>query len=224
MPEVILNCPRCQRQLRVTEDLIGRPVKCPACQMMFTVPAGVTDAQPVQPPTGTAEAPQTPMQPIEPWGTPGEFESQRSRRLPREPWYEDDHEAAARALMPPAIALLLVGALGILFNVLRVANALIQGVPAPEDFPEAFRPFLKLVTPQLLIGEAVVFLVIGLVVVAGAIQMVRHRMYPLAIAASIAALFHFDCPCCVLGIPFGIWAFVVLLRPDVRALFRTFDV
>src|SRR5207302_1425162 len=45
MPEVILNCPQCQRQLRVTEDLVGRPVKCPACGLIFTVPMGGTEPQ-----------------------------------------------------------------------------------------------------------------------------------------------------------------------------------
>ena len=42
MPEVILNCPQCECSLRVTEDLIGRLVKCPACGLTFSVPAGST--------------------------------------------------------------------------------------------------------------------------------------------------------------------------------------
>jgi predicted Zn finger-like uncharacterized protein len=40
MSEIILHCPQCQRLLRVTEELIGRPVKCPQCNATFSVSAG----------------------------------------------------------------------------------------------------------------------------------------------------------------------------------------
>ncbi len=35
MPNLI-RCPSCNRQLRVPENLLGKKVKCPACQGMFT--------------------------------------------------------------------------------------------------------------------------------------------------------------------------------------------
>jgi predicted Zn finger-like uncharacterized protein len=39
MPQLIVNCPQCQRQLRVTESLLGKKVKCPSCGTVFTADA-----------------------------------------------------------------------------------------------------------------------------------------------------------------------------------------
>jgi len=39
-------------------------------------------------------------------------------------------------------------------------------------------------------------------------------------AAAIVACVPFCSPCVVLGIPFGIWALVVMAKPEVRAAFQ----
>jgi predicted Zn finger-like uncharacterized protein len=50
MTEVI-QCPQCQRQLRVPEELRGKAVKCPSCSHTFTAPlAGAADTPAVPPP------------------------------------------------------------------------------------------------------------------------------------------------------------------------------
>src|SRR5262245_32281279 len=102
MPEVILNCPQCQRQLRVTEELQGRPVKCPACGLTFTVPVGTTEAQaavlvptPSQPPVPAADQ--------QGYGFTQGAETERFRR-----------ERARSLILPPAICLVVVGLLGLL--------------------------------------------------------------------------------------------------------------
>jgi hypothetical protein len=37
MPPILIDCQSCRRKLRVPEELLGRPVKCPTCQYTFTV-------------------------------------------------------------------------------------------------------------------------------------------------------------------------------------------
>ncbi len=59
--------------------------------------------------------------------------------------------------------------------------------------------------------------VIHALVLLGAAQMWRCRMYGLAVAAGILVMLL--APVCVLGIPLGIWALVVLRRREVRAAF-----
>ena len=54
----------------------------------------------------------------------------------------------------------------------------------------------------------------------GAIQMRNLKNYGQARAAAIVAMIPLLGPCCLLGIPFGIWAFVVLGQPGVRNAFR----
>ena len=59
----------------------------------------------------------------------------------------------------------------------------------------------------------------GLIVLAGAISMMQLRWYPLAIIASVLAMIPVVSPCCLLGLPFGIWSLIVLMQPDVRQSF-----
>ena len=84
MPEVILNCPQCQRQLRVTEELIGRPVKCPACGLVLTVPADQTEPQ-VEPETMTAQSAPPRVRPSREERDPFEYPYEEHRRRLRDP-------------------------------------------------------------------------------------------------------------------------------------------
>src|SRR5947209_5672693 len=73
MSELILNCPQCQRQLRVPGELLGKKVKCPTCEVVFTAeapkeelpaaaPGESEQARPLPPSTGAEyrEAPAGP--------------------------------------------------------------------------------------------------------------------------------------------------------------------
>jgi hypothetical protein len=66
------------------------------------------------------------------------------------------------------------------------------------------------------LGASIVY---SLLLIGGAFQMAAARGYAICMATAIGALVPFLGPCYVLGIPFGIWAIVVLRRPDVRAGF-----
>jgi hypothetical protein len=58
----------------------------------------------------------------------------------------------------------------------------------------------------------------GGLILAGAICMLRLRIYPLAMTGAIVAML--PCfNCCLVGLPFGIWALVVLNRPEVKHAF-----
>ncbi len=58
------------------------------------------------------------------------------------------------------------------------------------------------------------------VIIYGAIQMMCGRSFGLSRTAAILAVIPLTSCCFVIGIPFGIWALVVLSQPDVKALFR----
>ena len=57
-------------------------------------------------------------------------------------------------------------------------------------------------------------------VLIGSIQMMRGRSSTFSVIAAILAMIPCLGPCCVLGIPFGIWALVVLFDQDARASFE----
>lgn len=53
----------------------------------------------------------------------------------------------------------------------------------------------------------------------GAFQMMKLKRYTLCVIASAMAIVPCMWNCCILGIPFGIWALVVLLKPHIKSNF-----
>jgi hypothetical protein len=54
----------------------------------------------------------------------------------------------------------------------------------------------------------------------GAIQMLRLRWYGLAVTTNVVAMIPGISCCCILGLPFGIWGLVLLVKPEVKAAFH----
>jgi hypothetical protein len=50
--------------------------------------------------------------------------------------------------------------------------------------------------------------------------MMKLRSRGLALTASILAMIPFTSPCCLLGLPVGIWSMLVLSKPEVSAAFE----
>jgi hypothetical protein len=61
-------------------------------------------------------------------------------------------------------------------------------------------------------------MVLGAVVVFGGFKMMKMQSYGLAMAAAIIAML--PCSfCCLVSLPAGIWALIVLMKPEVKAAF-----
>ena len=61
-------------------------------------------------------------------------------------------------------------------------------------------------------------LIANIIILIGAIRMKRLQSYGLAMAASILSIL-FQCGCCCAGLGAGIWALVILSKPEVKAMF-----
>jgi hypothetical protein len=66
-----------------------------------------------------------------------------------------------------------------------------------------------------------VFLVLHGLIVWGGISMMTQRRWGLSMTAAVLAIFPCTSPCCCLGLPLGIWAVIVLSRPEVKAAMRS---
>jgi hypothetical protein len=131
-------------------------------------------------------------------------------------------EMALHAVKVPAIALIVMAGLGIayyLFNlVLILSGYATRFQQIPPDAPEWVRSFIAgMHGPMALLVTLMVMALNGFVLF-GALKMLRLQSYGLAIAAAIIAMLPCQC-CCVLGLPFGIWALVVLNKPEVKSQF-----
>jgi hypothetical protein len=218
MPEIILPCPQCERPLRVAEHLVGRLVQCPACGLTFSVPAGSPEGQPLTPRPAAPAAPQAGYESTEPFG------ERPSRAQPADFGdFEADARRRARSLvLPSAICLLVCSILGFLGDSLLILVWSIQ----PEQMLQQLKEQLKAfgvepqASPEIIVSMHVVFAVLSLIIALAAIQMMRLRMYPFAIVGCILPMINCDSNCCLLGLPLGIWALVVLLKPEVRSAFQ----
>jgi hypothetical protein len=68
-------------------------------------------------------------------------------------------------------------------------------------------------------SAAVALLIAGLIIYAS-MEMKKLRQWGLAVAASILAMVPCISPCCIIGLPMGIWSLVILMRDDVKSAFK----
>jgi hypothetical protein len=161
--------------------------------------------------------------------------------LPREPrprkqashWSSEEEEEreyrprsrrsrARSAVMPPAIALMVLGGVYICISLgmlgLRIFNLSHAMAIAPQGQGDpAFAAGYKFGVYGALVFE-VVGVILGAVIILGAIQMKNVGNFGLAMTASILAMVpcHY---CCLVGIPLGIWSVITLNQEDVKSAF-----
>ena len=133
----------------------------------------------------------------------------------------DVFEDASAQVKAPAIALLIAAILSLVVGgIVLVADAvfIITGMVARlEEVNEGPISEYVQIAVRATWGLALVFA--SSFVLYGATRMLKLRNYSTARSASVVAMIPMVGPCCILGIPFGIWAFVVLSKPDVRDSF-----
>ena len=69
------------------------------------------------------------------------------------------------------------------------------------------------------IAVGILGILFDLVILFGAIKMRQLQNYGLAMTAAILAMLPCGL-CCIIGLPFGIWALVILLDANVKAAFQ----
>jgi len=116
----------------------------------------------------------------------------------------------------PAMFLMIVGAIGavgvifgMLFSLLGIGVGAMQGREGMLTMGQGALGLLMRIVILCLHG----------LIIFGGFKMSKLQSYNLAITAAIISCVPVCSPCCILGIPFGIWALVVLLKPEVKAAF-----
>lgn len=127
--------------------------------------------------------------------------------------------AAKDQVNGPGIALLVTGGLNILFSIWGFISGAAGPQELPPDAPEQMRQFLE-ATQRFGPAFNIIPLVLGGLIIFGALKMRNLQSFGLAMAASIIAMIPCLSPCCCIGIPIGIWALVVLNKPEVKAAFQ----
>lgn len=241
MPETI-HCPQCNRVLRVPDDLLGQQVKCPVCSTTFTAEMGGP------PPRNTDEAaPSEPggtygFEPEDRVEDQPRSASPEPRRRESYEWTPPDEDygggmpsrrrrgsrgEAKAEVEGPATAIMVITILSLVFltcvtcgNILGMAGA---GLDA-GDFDGRRgglrqNPMLNMVEGAGGLVQCVIALVVEIIILVGAQKMKNLESHGWAMASAILCVIPCTSPCCLLGIPFGIWALVVLGKPEVKDAF-----
>jgi hypothetical protein len=118
----------------------------------------------------------------------------------------------------PAIGLIITAILGILLQIVGLVWRIVGTslMASQQDIP----PFLAALSGGLGIAMGIVGILIGVVIMIGALKMKKLEGHGFAMAASVLAMIPCVSPCCLLGLPIGIWAVVVLSKPEIKSSFH----
>ena len=157
-----------------------------------------------------------------------------------DPQLPDDRAAALRRVRPPAIFLLVLSVLNLLAGLYLMFNGIVVKKSADaqaimkkqwDDMKPEDRDAVKKIginssgdfvtlAGNVSLGWGGPMAIVSVLTVFGAIRMLSLHSYGLAMFGAIVTVI----PCltlsCLLGQVAGIWAFVILLQPDVRKAFH----
>jgi hypothetical protein len=132
---------------------------------------------------------------------------------------------AAQLVAGPAIGLIVTAILGglaqaasILLNLLGIGMAgaaASQGGSNGQELPA----WVNMMSGGLGIVFNIIGIIMAVVVFMGAMKMKKLQSFGFVMAATIIAMVPCISPCCWVGLPIGIWALVVLNKPEVKGSF-----
>jgi hypothetical protein len=119
----------------------------------------------------------------------------------------------------PAIGLIVVAVLNFLSAAGSFAMPLFTaGLANMPNMPQ--QQFSMFFSTGAIVVSSIISLAVGVLILVGALKMKKLESHGLAVTASILAALPCTSGCCIIGLPVGIWALVILFRPEVKNAFR----
>jgi hypothetical protein len=126
---------------------------------------------------------------------------------------------AAEQVNGPALALIIFAVLGFLLQATSLLFRLVgTSLLAANRLPN--QAWLSMFSGTMGILFSVVGILVSGLILYGGLNMRKLENYGLVMAASVLAMIPCLSPCCLLGLPIGIWALVVLAKPEIKGAFH----
>jgi hypothetical protein len=128
--------------------------------------------------------------------------------------------AAAELVKGPAIGLIVVAILGVLFAIISLIKNLLMGGSIPANSQIQLPAWVNMLSGTIGVVLSIIGILMCGVILLGGMKMKKLESYGLAMTVSIIAMIPCLSPCCLIGLPIGIWALVVLSKPEVKSAFH----
>jgi len=136
-----------------------------------------------------------------------------------------DPGRARELVSGPATALIVTGILCVILSIVGlVMNLTGAGFrPPPGEIPPEMQQFFQMMEqmqgPVAIVGSVINLGISILLIIAGQ-KMRALQSFALVVTGAILAIVPCLSPCCCIGIPVGIWALVILYKPEVKSAFQ----
>jgi hypothetical protein len=121
----------------------------------------------------------------------------------------------------PAVSLIISGTLNAILGMFIILGQLVALTKEPSGrvFSSEERRLGYMVGSIVWPTLGLIAILVSPLIIYGAFQMLQARKYSMAKLAAILSLIPFTSSCCVLSIPAGIWALMILSKPEVKMIF-----
>jgi hypothetical protein len=126
-------------------------------------------------------------------------------------------EALRRVKMPALLMMITTGIMLCLYPIALIGNLMDNGAGAQVGGQQGD---LMPLEGTIEIISLVVTLIMSIVVLIGARKMMTLESYGFSMATMILSMIPCLSPCCIFGLPLGIWGIIVLNDENVKAEFR----
>ncbi|MFB0565962.1 MAG: hypothetical protein ACETWK_09830 [Candidatus Aminicenantaceae bacterium] len=120
----------------------------------------------------------------------------------------------------PSVGLLVTGILGVVLELTSFISLLIGTSVCTfleDDIPDKYVGFFE---GSFWLGSSLVGLLVAGFIIYAALKMKELTQWGLCVVASVLAMIPCISPCCIVGLPMGIWCLVVLTKDDIKAAFH----
>ncbi len=129
----------------------------------------------------------------------------------------------AAQVSAPSIGLLVTGIVGGVFSIIglfmSILGTSISSLMA-DRFDEFDERYTELYEGAVGIASSLIGILVAALIIYAALKMKELTQYGLCMAASILAMIPCISPCCIIGLPIGIWCLIVLTKPEVKTAFH----
>lgn len=120
----------------------------------------------------------------------------------------------------PSIGLLITGILGAALSFIGLIASLFEtGIESIKSH-EFMGGYASIVEGAAGVAFCFVGLLVAGFIIYASLKMKALTQWSLCVAASIIAMIPCISPCCIVGLPIGIWCLVILTKPEVKTAFH----